>query len=400
MSLMNLFAGPSPEKLEARGDALFADGHWGPAKQAYERALHKLEKKEHADTPRSRRLRDKIAQSREHLARDHQQTALNYHEGGFDAEAREALALALEVSRDDALREELAAQLASLEEASDAGPETPAIAPVGETLMDDSIAPPDHQASREELFRALCHTLPEEVRKAYQQYGQDFIDGYIALNNGDFDSAIRHLERAMVAHPQPDSYIPLELATAYVNRNRLEEARELLEQVRLYHPEALPVYQLLCDIYWEQGETVQAEALLASLPDHLAQSMAVMQLKGETLFRAGQFEAARDFYRHFLDTFGWHDTMAQALAKVYEALDEPDAARGLYREIMGRCQGCRTRVDPAIKHQYAELAYAAGERGADLLELYFSLVREIPANAAIYFERISRIYHAQGNPVE
>jgi len=255
-------------------------------------------------------------------------------------------------------------------------------------------------ASKAEYFQALCHTLPEAVGKAYQGYGEDFVDGYIALNNGDFDTAVTHLERALAATPRPDSFIPLELATAYLNNSRLEEARELLEEVRLHHPEALPAYQLLCEIYWEQNEIAQADALLASLPPHLAHSRAVMHLKGETLYRAGQFDKARDFYRFFLETYGWDDGMAIELAKAHEALQEQSEARGLYRKIMGRCSSCQTRVDPEIKHKYAEISFAEGVKDPDLLEIYLSLVREIPTNAAHYFDRISRIYFAQGNATE
>ena len=400
MSLMNLFTGPSSEKLEAQGDALHADGQWGPAKRIYERALHKLEKSDRPETQRRQQLREKIAQTRENLARDHQQTALNYRDGGFDAEARDALALAMEISRDDVLRDELAQQLADLDGPSDAVSAPHEILPEHESYPDDSVLSPDHDASKDELFQALCHTLPEDVGRAYQQYGREFIDGYIALNNGEFDSAIGHLEQAMVSHPQPDSYIPLELATAYLNRGRLEEARALLEQFRGHHPEALPACQLLCEIYWERGEIAQAEALLASLPHHLAQSRAVMHLKGETLYRAGDFESARDFYRQFLDTYGWHDTMAQELAKVHEVLNEMTEARNLYGEIMGRCQSCRTRLDPRIKHKYAELSYAEGQRDAAILELYLSLARELPDHAAVYFDRISRIYRSQDNTTE
>jgi tetratricopeptide (TPR) repeat protein len=400
MSLMKLFSGASPEKLETKGDTHFAASQWGQAKQAYERALHKLERTAASDTHRQRQLQEKIRQTCDALARGHQEDAMNYIDGGYKDEAREALTLAMEICGDPALRDELAEQLAILnarpasdDHAFDAMPVEMASPDAGEVVSGPAV-------SRDEYFQALCHTLPEAVGKAYQDYGEDFIDGYIALNNGDFDTAVTHLEQAMAAIPQPDSFIPLELATAYTHKGRLEEARELLEQVRLHHPEALPAYQLLCDIYWEQGEIAQAKALLASLPPHLAQSRAVMHLRGETLYRTGHFEQARDFYRHFLETYGWDDNMAQELAKAHEALSEWPEARKQYREIMGRCSSCQARVDPQIKHKFAELSFAQGHRGSDVLEIYLSLAREIPANAAIYFDRISQIYFAQGNADE
>ncbi|MBC8417086.1 MAG: hypothetical protein H8E10_00650 [Desulfobacterales bacterium] len=67
---------------------------------------------------------------------------------------------------------------------------------------------------------------------------------------------------------------------------------------------------------------------------------------------------------------------------------------------MGRCNSCHARIDPVIKHRYAELCFADGMNGSEILELYLSLAGEIPDNASKYFDRISRLYTAQGNAVE
>ena len=103
MSLLKLFSGPTPENLETKGDTLFAAGQWGQAKLAYERALHKLERTAASDTHRHRQLQDKIQQTCEALARNHHKDALNYLDGGYPNEAREALTLAMEISRDKRL---------------------------------------------------------------------------------------------------------------------------------------------------------------------------------------------------------------------------------------------------------------------------------------------------------
>ena len=36
----------------------------------------------------------------------------------------------------------------------------------------------------------------------------------------------------------------------------------------------------------------------------------------------------------------------------------------------------------------------------DILELYLTLARELPDNAAEYYQKVSRIYAAQGNEAE
>jgi Tfp pilus assembly protein PilF len=400
MSLLKFLSGPTPEKLEAQGDARLASGLWGQAKILYERALHKHESSGGREPNARRRLQDKIRQTRQALAQDHRQTAMTYLDGGYVAEARELLVLAMEISEDKAFRDAVAHQVAALDRPAEQPPDIPGDAGAAVPAPEDQDDRPHHDASPGEYFRALCHTLPAEVSRAYRSYGRAFRDGYIALNNGDFDTAIRHLEQAMADHPQPESYIPLELATAYMNTNRLGEARELLEQVRRHHPEALPVYRHLCEIYWEQGEPALAEALLASLPPHLAQSRAVMLLKGETLYRSGRFGEARDYYRRSLEDYGWHDRTAQGLAQAHEALDDRAAARTVYRELLERGRGCPACADPWMTHKYAELSYAEGHRGSDLLELYLTLARDMPANCALYYDRISRIYAARGNPLE
>jgi len=397
MPWLKFLSGPTPEKLENKGDALCVSGHWGPARQYYERALAKLEKGAHPDPGRCRQLRRKIRQAREDLAREHRRTAISYLEGGHTKEAREALLLAKDISEDAGLREDVARQLAAMDDAPSPVWDDPPDA-VRKTAARVDGSDTEHPApSPEEHFQALCHTLPEVVARAYRQYGLDFRDGYIALNEGDFETAVRHLENAMAANPAPDSYIPLELATALLNLGRLEEAIVLLEQVRRQHPEALPAYQLLCEIYWEQGEFAKAEAMLALLPPHLTQSRAVMQLQGETLHRAGRYAEARDFYRGILEAYGWHEGTVLALAKTHESLDELSDARRLYGDLMTRCRGCGSRATPQMAHKYAELSFGGGERGTELLEIYLDLVRQNPADAVLYFERISRIYFDRGD---
>ncbi len=397
MSILKLFSGPSPEKLEQKGDALFEAKIWGQAKQAYERAFFKLKKRPDTDIEDQKRIEGKICQAKELLARSHQQSAEHFITGGHLEDARELLTLALEITADIRFKRELEDRLQWID--SRRNQETEREFPeVSYATEEDGDATWD--ASDDEYFHALCGPLPEAVQDAYLGYSQDFRIGFISLNRGDFQTAATYLLRAMEENAEPDSYIPLELAAAFLNLGRSEEAKALLEGFLKYHPDVLPAYRLLCEIYWEAKDFVKIDTLLASVPDELAGSLAVVLLKGKTLYQAGHLKEARDFYLGVLETYGWNDTVAGDLAKTYEALNEPGRARRLYKEIMDSCNTCRTRVDPAVKHQYAELCFTAGMYDTDILELYLSLAREIPDNAAAYFDRISRIYTAQGNAPE
>ena len=397
MSLLKLFSGPSPEKLEKKGDALFAAGHWGQAKLAYEGALDKRQKRSGQDIDARHRLAEKIRETVNALAREHRQTAQNLIEGGHYDEARALLTLAMEVTADRQLKAELDAQLHALTSPRNHPNDRE---PMVSTVRSEDSDPLFDEASEDDYFQALCGTLPQEVRDAYLAYSEDFKSGYIALNRGDFQAAAESLSRAMAQNPQPESYIPLELASAKLNLDRPAEARELLESFLEHHPHALPAYQLLCEIYWDEEDFDRVDALLASLSEELAESVAAVLLKGETLMRAGRHADARNFFRQFLKGYDWNDTVARELAKAHEALNESAEARAIYREIIGRCDSCRARIDPAIKHRYAELCFADGLYTTEILEMYLALAREIPENAAGYFDRISRIYAAQGNPTE
>ncbi len=398
MSLLERLMGSTPEKQEHKGDRLMAAGQWGEAKLAYERALEKLAKRAGDSGDRPHRLTAKIRQARQALARDHWQQARNLMDGRYWAEAREMLTLAMEVSPDQDFQRTLKQALQDLEDRYFAV-DSPATAVDGAKRQGNPVAQ-SPQTKDDDYFLALCHTLPAPVGQAYQRYGDAFKRGYIALNRGAFENAVHHLEVAHEAHPETDSYIPLELATAYLNLNRQSEAHDLLVPFRRHHPDALPAYQLLCEIYWDQEDFEKALALLDALPSDLSASVAAVLLRGETLTRAGKRETARRHYHRFIDTHGWNMAVAHNLARICLELQDTDHARELYQGIIDRCRGCGARIDPQIRHEYAELCFAESRFDSTLLETYLTLVREIPINAALYYRRVAQIYTHQGHDHE
>jgi len=397
MSILKLFSGKTPEEHEQKGDELFSVDLWGKAKVEYERALDKLEKTSPHNYELKTRLQEKMNQAKEALALGHKQNADDLMESGFYDDARELYALSRELTEDSMLKNDLEIKLKELdfqldktlrEELPDFDDETP------------ETEEPEFPEEGDEYFRALCGTLPRDVQKDYLSYGNNFKKGYMALNRGDFATAADYLSRVMEEDPSADSYVPLELATAYLNLGKHSEAQQLLEAFIESRPQALPAYQLLCEIFWERKAFDQAEALLASVPEELTESVAVFVLKGETHYHAGNFADAKDFYRNFMAAYGWNELVARALAKTHEAMNELANARNVYREIMDQYRSCHARLDPFIKQRYADLCFDSGMYNNEILELYLSLAQEIPANATDYFEKVSRIYTAQGNEGE
>lgn len=397
MAWFNLFSGPSAEKLEQNGDTLVAAGLWGEAKLAYERAHRKLEAATDPDKEHLARLSGKIVYSRDNLALKHHQHAVQLTAGGQYEDALELITLASELTDDASLKQILSRQYEAIAAARVA--ETPQMPPDPVYQWNPKEAEPDAQAP-DDQFMALCGTLPDPVMRAYLSYGADFKSGYIALNNGDFETAARHLVRALKSHHGADSYIPLELATAYMHLGRLDQAIELLETLLRHHPDALPAYQILCEIHWEQGAFDRAEGLLDSVPSELTTSRAIFTLRGETLFQAGRFDDAKTFYGDFLSTYGWDESIARALARTFEALNELNHAQKMYEEIMGRCNSCHSRIDPLVKEKVADLQFAAGKHDTAVLELYLALAHEQPHKACGYYAKVSRIYQSLGNDTE
>ena len=400
MSFLKIFSGKSPEAHEQKGDELVAADLWGKAKVEYERALDKLEKTTPQNNKLKLRLLEKIERTRAALAYRHKLNADDMLEAGFYHDARELYTLALELTEDARLERDVAQKLEELDfQMSKNVEETIVDYDVDEEQADNepSMVP---NGQSDEYFTALCGTLPADVQKAYQGYGENFKKGYLALNQGDFAEAADFLSRAMDDNPAAGSYVPLELATAYLNLQKHSEAQQLLATFIESQPQVLPAYQLLCEIYWETGAYEQAETLLDSVPGELAESLAVFMMKGETRFHSGNYIAAKELYQNFFQTYGWNEMVARALAKTHEALNEFANARNLYRRIMDECRSCHARIDPFIKQRYADLCFDSGMLNTDILDLYLSLAQEHPARAAEYYEKVSRIYAAQGNQTE
>jgi len=397
MGLLKTFFRPNPLKHEQRGDTCVRAADWGMAKLAYETALDVLEKTAPGETTSRARILEKLHGSMKALAREHIQTAEDLIESGHDEDARELLELAQGLAQDPALKEDIDNLLQGIGGAiAEQNPEQ--TAPPVLSVYDR-----DHESrdvGEQETFMALIGPLPDEVRQTYMSYGPSFKAGYLALNQGDFVFAADTLSRAMEEYPSPDSFIPLELATALLNLQRLDEAREWLETFLENHPDALPGYQVLCEVFWEMEAFDRAEVLLETCPEELKNSLAYVLLRGESLSQAGRHSEAAVYYQAFINKHGPHDAVLKALAGSYETLENFEKARDLYVEIMNQCQSCHTRVDPLIQRKFADISFDLNERNTAVLESYLSLAQEEPSNRPFYFQRISEIYSAMGNKEE
>ena len=107
MGLLKIFSGKTPQDLEQRGDSFSQANAWGKAKIEYEKALIKLEKTSAPDSATKSRLEEKISRTKENLAREHKKTSEDMLEAGFYEEAKQYAGLALELTEEPHLRDQL-----------------------------------------------------------------------------------------------------------------------------------------------------------------------------------------------------------------------------------------------------------------------------------------------------
>ncbi len=397
MGILDFLTGSAPEKYEKKADEFVIHGAYGHAKIEYEKALARLARLSEVKPGYRPLIEDKLHRCKESLAREHRQAGQSLVAAGCGDEARELFSLALELTKDARLTADVTNLLATIPAASKPSDAYEYFVPVS---PEEDQLETHHPGSDEEVFEALCNSLEDAEHEAYHTYPDTFMKGFVALNRGDFDTAVTLLAEAAGAYPFGANYITLELATAHLNRGENETARALLESFLEEYPEALRAYTLMCDIFWETEAFDDAQQLLAGCPATLAESLPVKMLTGETFMRSQQFARAADLYEDLLEIYGWDPIVAQALAATLEARGRNEEARDLYGEMIGACTGCGSRVDPMVKQRYAETSLAAGDFSTKILELFLDLVQEDPVNRLGYYHRISHIYSLQGNEHE
>ena len=394
MGLLDFLMPKSFDAMEEKADRMVSANDLGLAKLQYEKALLRIEASSPPDAIRHRdRIEMKIVNAAELLARQHKSTAEDLFAANCHGEAGELLSLARELTTDTHLRQEIDTLLSHV--ASD-------MHIVVETEMagEDSDAANFDPDDEDGYFEVLLSTLPDEIQKEYMALGTHFQSGYVALNRGDFGLAAERLNQAMLEQGGHVTYAHLELATAHLNLGDTDVAQVLLEAFVDVFPESLRAYESLCEMYWDRGEYDLADRLLQASPDTLKLSVPILLLMGETLRRSDKLEEAVSFYLKSIEYLGWQEPIAVALARTYEAAGRNKEALEAYQEIASNCRSCHQRLDPLVRHRYAELRYQAGDVSSDLLETYFALCSENPSDQERYYRRISIIYEQQGYPDE
>jgi tetratricopeptide (TPR) repeat protein len=396
MGWLRFFSGRSAQDIEKTGDDFFRRESFGDAKMEYEKALERHRKKPAEDAAFEARLTGKLAAAREALASTHIKTASELFTADCREAAEELLHVASALTDDAALKTEIGSLLRKIAEAPAAGLRERDALPRYDGPQEASADAPD----TDEYFGVLLDALPPEEKRSYRRYGAAFKKGFVALNLGDFETASEYLSIAFEEHLPEKTYIPLELATAYLNTGEFDQAAALLESFLSDHPTSERGYPLLLETLWEQRNFDRALERLDTCPEPLAGTMGIALLKGETLHRAGKYSAAENFFRECIARFGREEPLLRGLAGTLEAIGQTKAAHGMYAELMNGCRGCGRRPDMALRQRFADTGIQTGNLSMPVLEIYLGLAQEDPANRTSYYEKVSAIYAALGNEKE
>ena len=407
MGLFSFFS-QKPENLVAKGDHLVDEEQYAAAVRMYEKALVRHEK--HPARPDDlKEIGDKIRSARTALARQHLETAETLMESRCLEDAMELIRLAETLSDDPRVTENtgrMAARIAAERDADedDSQGEDGSSLPGPEDVMDDPSAYSEADFDESEYGQILLGALPEEEQAAYESYGRSFLRGFVALNQGDFERAADYLKMALEEHaaasPDVPSYIPLELATAYLNLGEFEKAADQIETFLEDFPLSARGYQIFCEIMWGLNDYERALGVLQACPDELTETPLMVLLTGQTLALAGRSEETIGLYEEFMSHNPGDDSIALALGNLYEKKGDMENAQKVYSQMMSVCSGCGRPPAAELKQRYADACFATGRHTVPVLELFLDLASSDPSRRKHYFECVAHIYKKLGNETQ
>ena len=354
--LKKLFSA-DPEALERKADALYAQGDYGPAKLAYDKAR--------AAAPESAgaALAEKVRLCTDGIARQRIVEARAYLEQGSIELAEQELEGALEVVSDESLRDEAQALLDGLE---------------AKEAREQAAVP---EMTDEERIALLMGQWEEAQADEYEGYGDVFIEALLSMQREEFDAARVELD-ALVAHAPDPRYLWLEVGRARLLSEdvpggkaalqrfldalsadeggetklaanlalaRLADEAEQFEEAMGYFQGAVHALPEDYRPYLAMGAFLRGKGHGQEALDVLQTSLELSKTSGtdwrllEELGLAselvGKPEEARSFLNQVVEFFTQHQitdfppTTATTLAKLYEADGRLDRAADLYRAL-------------------------------------------------------------------
>jgi tetratricopeptide (TPR) repeat protein len=183
----------------------------------------------------------------------------------------------------------------------------------------------DNEAAANEFRRAIAYS-PQMV-DSYRLLGKTY------LMLGKPDEAIATYQRGMQMVPNDQSALQNDLATAYVQLGRYNEAEKTYLDVARANPSSPGPLTSLGHIYLQQGRLNEAEDKFNAVANLVPRDAAAHYNLGLLYNRQGRYDEA---IQEFTNAIGMRDKYDYAyadLAQTYIALGKPDKAREMVTQL-------------------------------------------------------------------
>ena len=282
MSFLKTLFGRDWRRFKKKGDAFIEAQEWGRARGALLEATRLFD----GDENEASAIKGQLNIANSALLTMHKEAALRFMKQGMPENAIEHFTTALDFVTDDHQeREELLKQINGAQRTM-APRELEAL--VGPESAEQDRAPEEAPFNEEENFHALLNTLNQDQADVYLTLGDDFRRAYLAMMEGDLDTADKWLSQVHAQHPD-NAYLQYEMGRLRMGQERYEEAEELLSSACKKAPDMIPVRHARVETLWgleqyDQAERVVEEAF--EIDDELLENFVIA---GETCLRSSEY---------------------------------------------------------------------------------------------------------------
>jgi len=418
MSFLERLLGGTFESNLAEGEAMLAEGRFGDARMAFERALRKAGR---AEPEGAERVRDRIRECRFELARDALRRADALSEEGSADEARGLLEEAAEISEEAEILEGIKERRDRYE------------AEEARRLVEDS-----EEMSEEEFLAVIAGTWTDPQAEEYATLPDSFREALLASHDGDherahsllreiadapdlaararyvwleigrelaaldrLDEAIEALGRFVSAVEGDEESVDSQVAAlvlrarAMSSLDRHSEAEDQLRRATEVAPDSHVTFLAYGSFLRGRGQNERALAALdksAELMGQMHPDIRVLREMGFTYLAMERKREAEESFFAVVEHYASRGEHAQidpetgvALASLYEERGEPMKAADIHRHL---AVGHDTRSHFLYNLEAARLLAVAGA-DRELVERYFSRASELAVDSE-QIERVSK----------
>lgn len=347
MSLLRkIFGLSSAEDESAAAERLLDEGDPGSAKLRFERALGKTEK---SNVDARKHLQTRIDACCDAIARGRLLAAQELLESGQYRLAEEELSGALEVTKNESLREEIGALLDESDRTQllAAGAQAPTTTPRSQYAVMRSAEPVEGAQSAE-----------------YDSYGDAFTEALERTFTEQASEAVARFE-AIVAEAKDPRYLHYELALAYRlvddKENTQQHLRTFLSRIAADEGgiARIQAHAILANYLYEDEDTDAAIGEMQQAVEALPQNPSAYLELGNLLRRCGHPDEGADVLRAALDLDGGdHWYMRQSLGLALIEASRPEEAQPELEQV----------VDIFVQREDPNLPVEATEALARLFE--------------------------------